>query len=134
MGERPTGITILAVLQTLAGLIYLIAGSGVVLVGGVLGGVFGAIGSAIGIVFVVLGLVEFVVAWGYLTRKGWARWAGLILAAIGVLEGLTSLPNGILSIAIDGVVLYYLTRPYIIDWFAGRTPEPAAPVPPPPTI
>lgn len=131
-GSRPTGITILVVLQILAGLLYLIAGLGLVMAGEYLGGVYNAFGGVIGIALVVLGIVVFVVAWGYLTRKGWARWAGLILAGFGVLEGLTSLPTGIIPIAINAVFIYYLTRPNIVDWFAGKRPETAEPPPPPP--
>ncbi|HIH87685.1 TPA: hypothetical protein HA344_00560, partial [Candidatus Bathyarchaeota archaeon] len=89
---------------------------------------YGAIGEIIGLLMVLLGVVEFVVAWGYLTQKGWARWAGLILAAIGLVEGITTLPTGALSIAIDGVIIYYLTRPHIIDWFAGRSAETPPPL------
>jgi hypothetical protein len=122
---RPTGIMILAILQILAGLIYLIVGAIVAMVGGILGGFYGELGGLIGMIVLVLGVVEFIVAWGYLTRKGWARMAGLILAGIGVLEGLTTLPTGIITIALYAAIIYYLTRPNIVDWFAGRRVETA---------
>lgn len=125
MGSRPTGIVILAILQVLAGVIYLIVGAIVALVGGILGGFYGDLGGLIGVIVLVLGVVEFIVAWGYLTRKGWARMAGLVLAGIGVLEGLTTLPTGIISIALDAAIIYYLTRPNIVDWFAGKRAETA---------
>ena len=51
--------------------------------------------------------------------------AGLVLAGIGILEGLTTLPSGMLSIAIDAVVIYYLTRPNIVDWFTSKMVETA---------
>ena len=82
--SRPAGLIVLAILQILAGIIYLIAGLGVGLVTGVLGGFFSALGGAIGLVFIALGVTEFVVSWGYLAGKGWARLAGLILAGIGI--------------------------------------------------
>jgi uncharacterized membrane protein len=73
-----------------------------------------------GIILVIFGLVEIIVAWGYLTGNGWARLLGLVLAGLGIIEGLASLPTGIIAIVIDGVAFYYLTRPNIVDWFQGR--------------
>lgn len=131
-GNRPTGVTILAIIQILAGLVYFIAGAGIVFLGGVIGDIYGAIGGVIGFFFILLAVLEFVVAWGYLSRKGWARLAGLVLAGLGILEGLSTLPNGALTIILDAIVIYYLTRPHIVDWFAGKTPEAAQPPPPPP--
>ena len=115
----------LAILQMLAGVIYLIAGLGVGLVGGVIGGFYSALGGAIGFVFIALGVTEFVVSWGYLAGKSWARLAGLVLAGIGILSSLQTLPSGIISIALDVLVIYYLTRPNIVDWFAGKRAETA---------
>ncbi len=48
MGSRPTGVTILATIQILAGLLYLIAGAGIVLLGGVIGDIYAGIGGIIG--------------------------------------------------------------------------------------
>lgn len=103
--------------------------------GSYMGGVYGDFGGIIGAVLVGLGLLEFVIAWGYLTRKPWSRIVGLVFAGIGIFEGVSSLPTGLITIAIDAVVIYYLTRPHIVDWFAGKSLEPAQPPPPaPPTI
>ena len=60
--------------------------------------------------YVVIGLVGLVLAWGLWGGRGWAWTGTLIVAFIGILIGLVALPTGIMSVVIDGVVLYLLMR------------------------
>jgi outer membrane protein assembly factor BamB len=133
---RPSGVTVLVVLEILVGL---------VLLGG--GAIFAFLSSWIGEspfipsefnipvaamswgiymvqvlagIFVVAGLVSFIEAFGLWRGSRWAWILGLILAGLGIILGITSLPTGIVYIAIQANVIYYLTRPHVRQ-FLGRT-------------
>jgi outer membrane protein assembly factor BamB len=124
---RPSGVTVLVVLEILVGL---------VLLGG--GAIFAFLSSWIGEspfipsefnipiaamswgIFVVAGLVSFIEVFGMWRGSRWAWILGLILAGLGIILGITSLPTGIVYIAIQANVIYYLTRPHVRQ-FLGRT-------------
>ncbi|MEM2928510.1 MAG: hypothetical protein QXP60_06065 [Nitrososphaerota archaeon] len=142
--ERPLGVTILAILEAIGGIIYL---AGILLIGlflgmmtgfmpeeipemGFFGGFLGMIALVGSIVLLILGLVSFLLAYGLWTGKGWAWTLTLIFSIIGILLGLVSLPVGIITILINVVILYYLTRPHVKAFF-GKAPPPAPPPPPP---
>jgi hypothetical protein len=135
-GPRPTGITLLAALELLMGVLLVVGGLGGVALGSLIAGEMGGyIGSMITVIAFIGAVIEFVIGWGLLTGQRWARWVGIIFSALGVLSGLGSLPTGLAMIVIDGAVIYYLTRPNVITWFDGRTNATESPPPPvPPTI
>jgi len=143
--ERPLGVTILAILEAIEGVIYL---AGILLIGiffemittfmpetmprmiGFFKGFLGMIVLVIAIILLILGLISFLLAYGLWTGKGWAWTLTFIFSIIGILLGLVSLPSGIISILINVLILYYLTRPHVKAFF-GKAPPP---VPPPPPI
>ena len=125
---RPSGVTILAVLEALGGLVWLLAGAGMMMVGALmpLFGVglpmfLGAIAGLMSLVFLILGIIAFVLAYGLFTGKGWAWLWSLVFAVIGVIlalfEAMSSLGSGILPIIIYLVIIYYLTRPHVKAYF-----------------
>ena len=125
---RPTGVTILAVLEALGGLVWLLAGAGIMMVGALmpifgvgLAMVFGAIAGLMGLVFMIFGIIAFVLAYGLFTGKEWAWLWSLIFAVIGIIlalfEAMSSLGSGILPIIIYLVIIYYLTRPHVKAFF-----------------
>jgi len=125
---RPTGVTILAVLEALGGLVWLLAGAGIMMVGALmpifgvgLAMVFGAIAGLMGLVFLIFGIIAFVLAYGLFTGRGWAWLWSLIFAVIGIIlalfEAMSSLGSGILPIIIYLVIIYYLTRPHVKAFF-----------------
>jgi uncharacterized membrane protein (DUF2068 family) len=71
----------------------------------------------IGLVLLILAILGFIMTWGLWTGKSWARTITMILAVIGIITGLFSLPGSIISILIDVVILYYLTRPHIRAYY-----------------
>ena len=86
----------------------------------------------IGAVLIVVALLDAVLAYGLWTGRGWAWILSLILAALGILFSLVSLVfrggvGGFLTLIIDLIIVYYLTRPNVKAFF-GETP--AAPAPP----
>ena len=134
MGNRPTGVTIIAALEIILGILYAIVGLGAAALGGYMSGVYGTLGGIVSGVFLILALISFAISWGYLTGQGWARILGLIVAALGALFGLLTLPAGLIDLIINGVIIYYLTRPNVVEWFSGRTSVAATPPPPPPPV
>jgi len=125
---RPIGVTILAVLEALGGLVWLLAGAGMMMVGALmpLFGVglpmfFGAIAGLMSVGFVIFGIIAFVLAYGLFSGKGWAWLWSLVFAVIGVIlalfEAMSSLATGVLPIIIYLVIIYYLTRHHVKIFF-----------------
>jgi hypothetical protein len=113
---RPTGITILAVLAAIAGVFALFAGL-VIFIGGTV--IFGGLGAILGLAFLAYAGLIIAFAWGAWTLQPWA-WPlgvagaafGIVLAVLNILGG-SSIVSQIISIAIDGGILYYLNQPGI---------------------
>ena len=106
--ERPAGVTILAVLQFLSGIVYLGMGA-MFLTGGGYGGYIPGLTEVLAIIggiFIVLGLVCFLIGWGLWTLKGWARIIAIILAILS----LCNIPIGTI---IGIIILWYLFKPEI---------------------
>jgi uncharacterized membrane protein (DUF2068 family) len=73
--------------------------------------------AGIGVVLLVLAVLGFVMTWGLWSGRSWARTITMILAVIGIIIGIFSLPGSLIEILINGVILYYLTRPNIKAYF-----------------
>jgi lysylphosphatidylglycerol synthetase-like protein (DUF2156 family) len=86
----------------------------------------------IGVVVVVIGLLYLGLAWGLWTGKGWAWFLSLVLAALGLLVSLLSLVRGgfgtIVVLILDVIILYYLFRPNVRDFF-GEQKNPSQAMP-----
>ncbi len=82
--ERPTGVTILAVLYFLGaaflgicGLLFMVGGSmlsGLAQSGGPGSALFAAGGAVVGGFFLVLALLELALGIGFIKLQNWARW------------------------------------------------------------
>jgi hypothetical protein len=134
--QRPTGVTILAVLQVLGGLFFfglgtlMLAFAGFVGIAGLIPDipmfpalVGGAVLGVIGGIMLVIGILGFAVAYGYWNGRGWAWTLGMVITVISLILGLSSLPEGALGLIINALIIYYLTRPYVKRWF-GKKPVP----------
>jgi uncharacterized membrane protein (DUF2068 family) len=71
----------------------------------------------IGLALVILGVLGFIMTWGLWSGKSWARIITMILAAISIVTSIFSLPGSLVSILIEIVILYYLTRPHIQAYY-----------------
>jgi len=145
--ERPFGVTVLAILEIISALFSLGAGALMLMAVGFIGaiieempgGYWGAGFSglvagmliAIGVVMVILGLISLFIAYGLWTDKGWAWTLCLVFSIIGLILSILSIPSGIISLIINILILYYLTRPHVKAFF-GKGPPPEGPPPPPP--
>jgi hypothetical protein len=128
MNQRPTGVTILAILAFIGGVLSILAG--LALVG--LGGVFAAAGGGLAILFgiyaLVWGALALWIGWGFwqLRPSAW-RWGvilmvvGVVIAVLQIILGYSDFVGGIISIAIDLAVIYYLTTPAVRAAFGQPT-------------
>jgi len=141
-GVRPVGITILTILEGIVSFFMLLGGVALIGLSAFLGAggwemipeeVLQQIADAftgvpiiafttafltgIGLVLLILAVLGFIMTWGLWSGKSWARTITMILAVIGIATGIFSLPGSIISILIEMVILYYLTRPRIRAYY-----------------
>ncbi len=125
--QRPSGITILAGLEIIEGIIGSIIGIIILFSFSILKGLIPvpasylplvqAVLTVIGSIVIFISLVNFIIAYGLLKGTSWAWTVSLIFAVIGILRGLGTLPMGILTISIQVLIIYYLTRDSIRSYF-----------------
>jgi hypothetical protein len=116
---RPTGVTILVILEVLSGLSSLLGGLGLVAFGALVG-FFGIIAGFLGEILLVFALVSFVLAYGLWNGKGWAWTWSLVFAVISAILALlqmSSPSSAIVQLIIAGIIIYYLMRPYVKTYF-----------------
>lgn len=117
--ERPTGVTIIAVLYFLgaaclglAGLGFLVGGSAVAAAlaksGGAGGGLFAAGGAIIGGFFLVCAIVDLALGVGFVKLQNWARVIAIVFTGIAMLFGLFGLMGVMLHFALFRVVFQLL--------------------------
>ena len=113
---RPTGITILAVLAAIGGVVGLFGGFTVLFAGTVL---FGGAGALLGIAALAYAGLLIAFAYGAWTLKPWAWPLGVAGAVFGIVLGVLYIVGGsdfisqIVGIVVDGAILYYLNQPAI---------------------
>jgi hypothetical protein len=166
---RPLGVTIIAILTIIGGILLIFGGLSLLAVGAIFTAVtfedqqqqlqlqnsdlaelqpltqfFGSFGLAIGAIILAVGIGYLVVSYGLLKGKKWAWITTVILTIIAIViqvasvisssmltQSLTNDPAAIVSgiaaqivsIAINGVILYYLYRPNVKAYF-GRSKSP----------
>jgi hypothetical protein len=122
--QRPTGVTVLAVVAAIGGVLLIF--SGLALLG--LGAIFAAFGGGfaflLGLISLALGIAELAMAYGFWMVRPWAWTWGVALQAISVVFSLLELllggdlSNLVFSLIVAGVILYYLNMPDIRKVFA----------------
>jgi len=135
--NRPTGVTVIGVLQILGGLgslgfgfilasTYAFLGSlmasgseGVTFSAG-FGGFLAVAGAIIGGILIVIGIANLVIAYGIFKGSGWAWMLCIIFAAISMVFGVLTFPVGLITILFNALIIYYLTRRNVKVYF-GRT-------------
>ena len=114
---RPTGITILSILAGLAGVFGLFAGFVVMGLGSA---IFGGMGALLGLAILAYAGLSLALAWAFWTLKPWG-WPlgvavaifGIVLAVLQLIGANSNIISTIISIGIDGAILYYLNQPGI---------------------
>jgi len=146
--NRPIGVTLIAIWYIIIGIVLVLGGISLVALAGLaeggyipgLGdfpylGVILALGGAIAIIFIIIAVVEFIIAWGLLGGKGWAWTLTIVLTFLAIALEVLSLTGGvgaftIIGLAINALIIYYLFRPNIKAFFRKG---PAEAYPPPST-
>jgi len=122
--QRPTGVTILAVVAAIGGVLLVLGG----LAGLGFGALFAVYGGGLAFIFgllaLALGIAELAMAYGFWTMKAWAWTWGIAVQGISVLLSLVdlvlgygSIGNVILQIVVAGIIIYYLNQPEIRKLF-----------------
>jgi hypothetical protein len=137
--ERPTGVTILAVLYFIGtaflgicGLLFIAGGtmlSGLARSGGPGSALFAAGGAVIGAVFFVIALLELAIGIGFIKLQNWARVVAIVFTGIAVLFGVLGMFSLLLHmmvfammfrvvvLAIQIWILVYLFKPDVKQAF-----------------
>jgi hypothetical protein len=106
-GERPLGVTILAVLEIIGGILSIIGGFGVVTLAMLLGPL-GFLFMILGAITLLLGIIALVIGWGLWSLKSWAWMAALIINLINLI--LNVLSAGWLPAIINLIIIIYLQQ------------------------
>jgi hypothetical protein len=121
---RPTGITILAVLSAIGGVLGLLGGIAAVGIGGLAAASTGAaaffgLGAVVGLILIATAVASLVFAYGAWNMLPWAWPLGvaiqiisLVLAALAIISS-GDISGQIIGIVISAVILYYLFQPSI---------------------
>ncbi|MGI0052005.1 MAG: DUF7144 family membrane protein [Nitrososphaeraceae archaeon] len=134
--HRPTGITIIAILMIIGGIILLFTGITPLFLGPLISidisdYQFSQLGLLItigGLVLVGLGIASLIVSWGLLKGKRWARTITLIISFIAIIFAIISLVSSgelthVISIIIYGIIIYYMFTNKV-KLFFGSVKEP----------
>lgn len=129
--RRPAGVTILTILQIIAGITDILIGILLLAVYGLaleFIGITATLGFTIfliplSIIIFAFGVGSFFIAYGLWTGRGWAWTASVLVAAVGLAMSILGLFLGnltdVIPIALDAIVLIYLSR-YDVRLFFGR--------------
>jgi multisubunit Na+/H+ antiporter MnhG subunit len=94
---------------------------------GIIPSFIGGAALAIGGVITAIGIISFIVAYGLLKGTGWAWTMTVVLSIISIVLNAISIATGniggIVSVIISAIILYYLYRPQVKEYFgkAART-------------
>jgi hypothetical protein len=122
-GTRPQGVTILAILAAIGGVLGIIAGAALLGFGGLAagsgGGFLAGFIAIFGLVAIAQSVLLLAFAYGAWTLQPWGWTLGVVAEVIGlVLSGLSilngdSITSQIVSILIAVAILYYLFTPAV---------------------
>ncbi len=138
--QRPTGVTILAVLSFIGAVLALLVALGSFFMGGMglagiggqatgMGGTLAMLGAFAGVVMLILAALYLVVGFGLWKLRSWGRMLAIILVALGMLAALAGLVKSfmplhvgvvvweLIVIAIDVWILWYFFRPHVKQAF-----------------
>jgi hypothetical protein len=122
--KRPLGVTIVAILMIINGIILIGSGIFGVSTAGLLGTDLGALAGAIAAtssIVIAVGVASLIIAWGLITGKGWAWIVTIIISIISIIMSIIAIATGsfgsIISLIINGAILYYMYRPDVKAYF-----------------
>jgi hypothetical protein len=138
--NRPTGVTVIAILDFLGAGLSILGGLGLMLGGGFIAtlinqqggqgsagaaGILAGIGAAVGVFCLIIAAIEIVLAVGLLKLKEWARIVTIVLTAIFGALGLLGLLGSFIHfnlfatairiciLAVQAFIIMYLLKPEV---------------------
>ncbi len=126
--SRPVGVTILAVLEILMGIIGLLTSLAIIGFSALfstlprVGSLLGTIGPIIGGVVLFFSLIWLATGAGFLHGRGWSWTLGMIFSILSMLGAIGALTIGLITGGVGGMIfwglmLYYLTRTHVKAFF-----------------
>ncbi|HVH14102.1 MAG TPA: hypothetical protein VNA15_00065 [Candidatus Angelobacter sp.] len=126
--SRPVGITILAVLEILIGIVGLLASLAIIGLPALLstlprvGSLLGTFGLIIGAVVLFFSIIWLTTGAGFLHGRGWSWTLGMIFSILSLLGAAGALTIGLITGGVGGLVFwglmpYYLTRTHVKAFF-----------------
>lgn len=133
--SRPVGITILAILEILIGIVGFSASLGIIGFSAFfstlprVGSLLGTFGLIIGGVILFFSLIWLGTGMGFLHGRGWSWTLGMIFSILSLVGAIGALTIGLITGGIGGLIfwgliLYYLTRTHVKVFF-GKSGPPA---------
>ncbi|MGC1484639.1 MAG: hypothetical protein WA789_12665 [Candidatus Acidiferrum sp.] len=141
--ERPTGVTILAVLYfigaaflALCGILFIVGGSmlsGLAHAGGPASALFAMGGVFIGAILLAFGVLDLAIGIGFIKLQNWARIVAIIFLGIGLLFGVLGVLSmlahlmivllvvRLIVLAIEIWILVYLFKPHVKQAFGATS-------------
>jgi uncharacterized membrane protein (DUF2068 family) len=120
--QRPTGITVMAVLSAIGGVFGLLASLALLGLGAAVSATSGLGGLAFiaGIIILAYSVLSLVLAYGFWTLKPWAWPLGIGVQVLGIIQAVLQFMDNssnvislVISLAIAGVILWYLYQPHV---------------------
>jgi hypothetical protein len=121
--QRPTGVTIIAVLAAIGGVFGLIASLALLGLGGAIAGATGLGGGFVfiaGLFVLAYSILSLVLAYGFWTLQPWGWPLGVGVEILGIVQAVLQFMSDtrqivslIISVAIAGVILWYLYQPHV---------------------
>ena len=135
--QRPTGVTVIAVLDFIGAAFCVIGGLVVLFGGAMLASFFGAaaangtaapgagfiagLGAVLGVIILAFAILFILVAIGLLKLKNWARITSIVLSALSLLNSLNGFRGGmaggiagpVIGLAINIWIIWYLLQPNV---------------------
>jgi hypothetical protein len=126
--SRPVGITILAVLEILIGIVGLLASLAIIGLSALfstlprVGSLLGTFGVIIGGVVLFFSLIWLATGAGFLHGRAWSWTLGMIFSILSLLGAIGALTIGLITGGVGGMIfwglmLYYLTRTHVKAFF-----------------
>ena len=123
--QRPTGITVMAVLSAIGGVFGLLASLALLGLGAVSAtSGLGGLAFVAGIIILAYSVLSLVLAYGFWTLKPWAWPLGIGVQVLGVIQAVLQFMDNssnvislVISLAIAGVILWYLYQPHVKSAF-----------------
>jgi hypothetical protein len=120
--QRPTGVTILAILAAIGGVVAILGGIVLLGVGNGISDTLipgmGGLLAVLGLLTILVGIAELALAYGAWTLKPWAWMLGIIVEVANIVVAILQFRSAtasstLISIVIAGIILYYLYQPHV---------------------